>query len=179
MEAEAAAGVKMDEKPASTTSEISLVAPWGLYLGGNASASDARLLRELGITTVVNLAEEIPNHFEGDESMGIKYVKVATVDSAEQDMAAAWAATHEAVQATHAAGGKCLVHCKGGKSRSASAVAYCMVRAGADLPSSMDHLRSCRPVTEVSESFQRQLEAVSVGPPEEAAAFAEVLPRKN
>lgn len=36
--------------------------------------------------------------------MGIKYVKVATVDSAEQDMAAAWAATHEAVQATHAAG---------------------------------------------------------------------------
>lgn len=43
----------------------------------------------------------------------------------------------------------------------------------------MDHLRSCRPVTEVSEAFTKQLGAVSAGPPEEAAAFAEVLPRKN
>lgn len=98
----AAADVKMDETPASTT-EISLVAPWGLYLGGNASASDAGLLRELELPQ----SSTWPRRFRTtsrDESMGIKYVKVATVDSAEQDMAAAWAATHEAVQATHAAG---------------------------------------------------------------------------
>jgi len=144
----------------------SKITPWGLYLGAQTQASDLELLRLLDIGLVINLTKEVPNYFESSADLDppIKYLKLEALDEDEQPMRAIWEATLSAILSAHAAGPPhrgVLVHCHAGRSRSASAVVYCFMRAGClDLKSALAFVQRCRPIAEPNEGFMRQLAEV-------------------
>ena len=142
----------------------SQIATWGLYLGAQAQAQNERLLELLGVTLIINLTPEIPCYFESKSKGKLRYLKLPTEDDEAQPMLEAWVACLDAVVAEHAAGGKVLVHCHAGRSRSASCVIYCLVKGGGlDLDRALKYVQSCRSIAEPNVGFMNQLKTVAVG----------------
>lgn len=140
----------------------SQIATWGFYLGAQVQAQNERLLELLGVTLVINLTPEIPNYFESKGKL--RYLKIETEDDEAQVMFEAWEACMAAVVAEHAAGGKVLVHCHAGRSRSASCVLYCLIKGGGvGLDRALRFVQSCRSIVEPNAGFMDQLKAVAVG----------------
>lgn len=101
---------------------ISEILPGKLYLGSANGASNRDALTELGVTHILNMAREQKCHFPEK----FKYMKVSIYDGTEKlsnhlENAIAFIDSSECV----------FVHCKQGKSRSASVViAYLMHKNG-------------------------------------------------
>ena len=101
-------------------------------------------------------------------------MSLPSVDKEDQVMLEEWQACFEAVVTEHAAGGRVLVHCAAGRSRSASAVAYCLIR-GAAIPAeqALSWVQRCREVASPNPGFTRQLQAVEMAS-QPIEAFSEV-----
>ena len=100
------------------------VAP-GLFLSSDAVARNRALLTECGITHVLNCAGHIcGNYFEDD---GLTYRTLWLMDTPAEDLTCVLYANIDFVRAAIAGGGKVLIHCSQGVSRSSSCVmAYLM-----------------------------------------------------
>jgi hypothetical protein len=89
----------------------------GLYLGNRESARDLRLLREAGITHVINCAEELPNYHDGQ----FTYLALKLRDpdpNLHQHLASVCAFIDNARQQD----GRVLVHCFAAISRSPTVI---------------------------------------------------------
>jgi atypical dual specificity phosphatase len=116
-----------------------------IYIGSKSDAGNREQLRNLGVTHVLNASHEMPNFHETDISL--RYLKLELLDNDDQDMGpafeAAFAFLDDALGASASSsnsdnntnsssssssnGGRVLVHCQMGVSRSASLViAYAM-----------------------------------------------------
>lgn len=147
------------DSPLTTVHVPSQITEWGLYLGTHANAQDEHLLRLLGISMVVNLTDNI-NSSTFD---GIELVQFPTRDDEHQIMLEAWESTLDAVLRAFADGKKVLVHCQAGRSRSASAIIYCLIRAGGiALEEALAYTRRCRQAAEPNPGFMDQLRAVAL-----------------
>merc|ERR1719163_899624 len=111
-----------------------------MFLGSDANARSGRCFQPapagLGISHVVNAAHECPNYFEltGDESKSPsvdseatreavsppKYMRLDWVDETSQSILETLPAAVEFVTSAVRRGGRVLVHCHRGRSRSAS-----------------------------------------------------------
>ena len=127
--------------------------------GGPKSARRRRAeaLAAAGITHVVNCTRELPcPHAERFD-----YLHVPAADVDAQDMLSFWEETSDFIDEAVSRGGRVLVHCAGGHSRSGSTVVAWLMRARglrcAD--EALDLARARRPVVKPIPAFVDQLRA--------------------
>jgi rhodanese-related sulfurtransferase len=161
----------------------SLVEDWGLYLGSNINAGDLRVLTILQISSVINITIECPNHFatgfekhdralpgrlkstrqklpESYLANPIRYKRFPAVDDTRQEMLAYWQEGSAIIQQCFVERQKILVHCAMWKSRSASLVAYYLMKyKNLSMDEALSHLKKCRSQVSINTGFIRQLEA--------------------
>ena len=120
-----------------------------LFLGDRVTASDADRLETLRITHVLNATEDVSNFFEGAEAMpaGLRYHRCPVKDrsDAAAEMREHFPACVEFLDGCAAGGGRALVHCRAGVSRSATLVlGYLMHHKRWDLKTCLRHVDSRR-----------------------------------
>ncbi len=118
------------------------ILPDFLFLGDRVTASDLDRLTTLRITHILNCTEDVSNFFE-TSSPHLRYLRIPVNDRSE---AAAEMASHfprcvEFLDECRACGGRALVHCRAGVSRSATIViGYLMQLHRWDLKSSLHYV---------------------------------------
>lgn len=95
-----------------------------LYLGPGFAATDEMMLKEDHITHVLNVATEL----ETQSFTGIEVLHLKLWDSPQQELPFEQVAAFMAKSL--AGGGRCLVHCNAGQSRSASIVIFFLMKHG-------------------------------------------------
>jgi protein-tyrosine phosphatase len=124
-----------------------------LFLGTARDAADIRHVRH-----VVNATECAPNHFEGAK---VSYLRVAVPDSGECDLDRHVGAFFEFMQDAASKGEPVLVHCRSGRSRSATLVlAWAVARCGYTLADAWAKLTRERECVNPNEGFRRWLVAL-------------------
>ncbi|XP_037076454.1 ras-related protein Rab-34-like [Pollicipes pollicipes] len=126
--------------------------PW-LCLGSQDVAHDLPLLRQLGVTHVLNVATGVRDLFPQE----LTYLALPLLDVPEQPLANVFPAAFDFIEAARGAGGLCLVHCNAGVSRSAALVtAYLMERQGLSFSEALQLVNETRRVRP-NPGFQSQL----------------------
>ena len=144
-----AAGFVVDPSPDLQVGEVRR---W-LCVGSQDAAHQRALLRRLGVTHVLNCATRVENLF-ADE---LAYLAVPLLDLPETRLEEAFPAAFEFIDSARAGGGRCLVHCNAGVSRSAAlCVAYLMVREELSFTQALQQVNAVRPVRP-NPGFQSQL----------------------
>lgn len=116
--------------------------PW-LCVGSQDAAHDLSLLQGLGVTHVLNVATGVRNPFRQQ----LKYLDVPMLDVPWQKIADAFPAAFEFIEATRRSGGRCLVHCNAGVSRSAAVVlGYLMQFEGISYTEALEQTNAARRV---------------------------------
>ena len=86
----------------------------GVFLGSEWNASNLEELTDNGITHILNVSREIDNYFPAV----FKYLNIREYDVEETDLLKHWDRTFHFISDCVNFGGKVLVHCKMGISRS-------------------------------------------------------------
>ena len=114
----------------------------GLFLGGKELSQDCDRLKELGITHILNVTTESPNHFTDE----FTYLQLPIKDSPEEDLSESLRVGTEFIGKARSEG--ILVHCTVGMSRSAAFVlGYLMVAEKMSLKDAFVLLKRHRPIT--------------------------------
>ena len=117
-----------------------------LYLGSAYGMRNPSLLEYLGVTHVLNMAMELPMSFELINNPRIKLRHILADDSEKYNIRFDFEQAFEFIDEAHMQGGKVLVHCMMGISRSATIViAYIMSRYRLSFNSAYNLVKSLRP----------------------------------
>ncbi|XP_029108511.1 dual specificity protein phosphatase 26 [Scleropages formosus] len=129
-----------------------------LYIGDQDIAADRRALSRLGITHILNCAHsKWRGGAEYYEGMNIVYQGIEAHDSPTFDMSVNFYPAAEFIHKALCIGGKILVHCAVGVSRSATLVlAYLMIRQNMTLVEAIKTVKGHRGVVP-NRGFLRQL----------------------
>ncbi|XP_071011356.1 dual specificity protein phosphatase 26-like [Oncorhynchus clarkii lewisi] len=129
-----------------------------LYIGDQDIASDRRELARLGITHILNCAQsKWRGGAEYYAGMDITYQGIEAHDTPSFDMSVNFYPTTEFIHRALSSGGKVLVHCAVGVSRSATLVlAYLMIRQNLTLVEAIKAVKDHRGVIP-NRGFLRQL----------------------
>ncbi|KAM6394547.1 protein phosphatase Slingshot homolog 3 [Pluvialis apricaria] len=126
-----------------------------LYLGSEWNAANLEELQQNRVTHILNVAREIDNFFPAL----FTYMNVRVYDEETAQLLPHWNDTFLFLSRVRAAGGRALVHCRMGLSRSAATVlAYAMKEFGWPLERALRHVRHCRPGVLPNPGFMRQLD---------------------
>lgn len=122
-----------------------------LYISGDAPARDLGLLRRHNVTHVVNMeGRHAPNYHEGN----LRYMRLYLRDDTGEDIRPVLDAVTRFVEEARMGGGACLVHCRQGVSRSATAVLGCvMAMEGLGAEEALRELRMVRPIASPNAGF--------------------------
>ncbi|CAM9647910.1 unnamed protein product [Choristocarpus tenellus] len=125
-----------------------------MYVGGEEAAKDERLLSRSGITHILNCAgPQCPNFLE--HTGRYKYMKLNFYDHCTED--ATWfiyAAFDFIKEAASVKGGRVLIHCVQGVSRSCTlAIAWMMLTRGLDYEEAYQRVRQGRPICAPNTGF--------------------------
>ena len=141
-------------QPSPTFDSMQLVLPQGLYISSDFPACDSAVLRQAGITHIVQALPQPPRF---PHVAKYHVIPILDTDSQRIDFDAAVAFIADALQVP---GNKVLVHCKAGISRSASVVlAYMMWSTRMPLNAAFGFLVACRPYVFPNAGFRQQLRA--------------------
>ena len=128
-----------------------------LYLCNMRMASKQRVMRCLGITHCVNVTADAPHYFE--EQGRIKYMRIAIEDRLTEDVRSRFESANAFIDTALSEHGVVLVHCRMGRSSSASIViAYVIHKLGLSAEEAMSYVKQRRYVINPNESFVRQLQ---------------------
>ncbi|XP_055670356.1 protein phosphatase Slingshot homolog 3 isoform X1 [Falco peregrinus] len=126
-----------------------------LYLGSEWNAANLEELQQNQVTHILNVAREIDNFFPAL----FTYMNVRVYDEETAQLLPHWNDTFLFLSRVRAGGGRVLVHCRMGLSRSAATVlAYAMKEFGWPLERALRHVRHCRPGVLPNPGFMRQLD---------------------
>lgn len=126
-----------------------------LFVGGEMAAANKELLLALGITHVINMAASlIPNHF----SDIFAYTPLYLDDTPSEDISCHLYRLLHVIHEAQRAGGKVLVHCHQGVSRSCSVcIAYLMLYEALPYEKAFDSVKSARGICNPNAGFCSQL----------------------
>ncbi|XP_060563597.1 dual specificity protein phosphatase 14-like isoform X2 [Ruditapes philippinarum] len=120
----------------------------------SAGAIKTDRIRSLGITNIVNCTMEIPNL----KLPSVECVQIHVEDTPSARLGMYFDRCADKIHQVHKSGGKILVHCVAGVSRSASlCMAYLMKYQRMTLDQSYYHIKKRRPVIHPNVGFWRQL----------------------
>jgi len=126
----------------------------GLYIGSVGAAISKENLLANGITHVLCAANNIKLYHPND----FIYKQIAIDDTPASDMYSHLASACSFIGRAISAGGRVLVHCFAGKSRSATVIAsYLMFTMKIDMVAAIDLMRSRRPIVQPNAGFCTQL----------------------
>uniref|UniRef100_A0A674HFA3 protein-serine/threonine phosphatase n=1 Tax=Taeniopygia guttata TaxID=59729 RepID=A0A674HFA3_TAEGU len=126
-----------------------------LFLGSEWNAANLEELQQNRVTHILNVAREIDNFFPAL----FTYMNVRVYDEEAAELLPHWNDTFLFLSRVRAAGGRALVHCRMGLSRSAATVlAYAMKEFGWPLERALRHVQHCRPGVLPNPGFMRQLD---------------------
>ncbi|XP_077640563.1 LOW QUALITY PROTEIN: protein phosphatase Slingshot homolog 3 [Lonchura striata] len=126
-----------------------------LFLGSEWNAANLEELQQNKVTHILNVSREIDNFFPAL----FTYMNVRVYDEEAAELLPHWNDTFLFLSRVRAAGGRALVHCRMGLSRSAATVlAYAMKEFGWPLERALRHVRHCRPGILPNPGFMRQLD---------------------
>ena len=122
-----------------------------IYLGGNDAASDENYLKQYNITTVINCAEEIVSVYKD-----IKFLELNLYDSFNQPLFPKFEVAYKFIKKNSE--NNILIHCALGVSRSASLVAFYMMKEkGWDYDICYNYMKERRPIVSPNSNFVEQL----------------------
>ena len=129
----------------------------GLYISGEKSSSDLPLLLRLGITHIVNMnASSSPVYFPEEFTYYSVHLADSVFESLDDEFWSAVAFTNDAIKN----GGKVLIHCRKGISRSAAlCLAYLIQYRNMNYETAMKLLRKARPCIDINKGFAHQIES--------------------
>ncbi|NXA56568.1 DUS4 phosphatase, partial [Nothocercus julius] len=125
-----------------------------LYLGSAHHAARRDTLDALGITALLNVSPDCPNHFEGH----YQYKSIPVEDNHKADISSWFMEAIEYIDAVQERRGRVLVHCQAGISRSATiCLAYLMMKKRVRLDEAFEFVKQRRSVISPNFSFMGQL----------------------
>ena len=135
-----------------------------LFLGSIGAAMNKVGLKDLGITHVLTVADKMAPMFPAE----FTYMKIDLLDSIDANLLEILPGALDFIESVKESGGKVLVHCFAGKSRSSSVcLAYLMKTQHISLLDALRFVREKRPVVMPNTGFLNQLKQfeVSLGIP--------------
>ncbi|MBN3272019.1 DUS4 phosphatase, partial [Polyodon spathula] len=125
-----------------------------LYLGSAYHASRKDMLDSLGITALLNVSSNCPNHFEGY----YQYKCIPVEDNHKADISSWFIEAIEYIDSIKSFNGRVLVHCQAGISRSATiCLAYLMKKKLLKLEEAFEFVKQRRSIISPNFSFMGQL----------------------
>ncbi|XP_048398439.1 dual specificity phosphatase 28 [Stegostoma tigrinum] len=125
-----------------------------LLISNSRSACDAELLCREGVTFCINVSKQQPF-----PALKISGMRVPVFDEPAENLYKYFDRCADAIEDTGKQGGRTLVYCKNGRSRSAAiCTAYFMKHRSLSLQEAFGHVRSARPAVEPNEGFWEQLQ---------------------
>ena len=122
-----------------------------LYLGSAYNSANYDTLKSLKINKIINVTEEIPNHFEDE----IEYLKIPILDNSS---------SHLSEEILHSVNDfvnendNVYVHCYQGASRSAAIILHLLIsKFHYDVDTGMDYLCDKHPITNINLVFINDL----------------------
>ncbi|KPJ11734.1 Dual specificity phosphatase DUPD1 [Papilio machaon] len=147
----------------TSTPDVNEVYP-GLYVGDAVAAKDKAFLKRMGINYVLNTAEGKrytqvdTDHLYYRDCPGLRYKGFQLMDLPTTDISKYFHIAANFIDEGLSRGGKVLVHCLMGVSRSATcALAFLMIKRGMSLTEALALVRSRRDI-HPNEGFLRQLQ---------------------
>lgn len=126
-----------------------------LFIGSQGAAHNRGGIDECGVTHIINCATGIHNAFEDE----LEYLSLGLYDVPEQDVREVVRSSAKWIGEVIDAGGKVLVHCNAGVSRSAVIViAYLMIKQGMSLEDALAKAKAARKQVRPNEGFMEQLQ---------------------
>lgn len=126
-----------------------------LYLSNRRVANDFLQVARCKITCIVNVTETRSNITPAPE---VEYFHLPISDSPESPLSEHFDEVAEKIQLNATRGGRTLVHCNAGVSRSASlCMAYLMKHQGVSLLEAHRTVKACRPMVRPNMGFWKQL----------------------
>ncbi|XP_038660426.1 dual specificity protein phosphatase 4 [Scyliorhinus canicula] len=125
-----------------------------LYLGSAYHASKKDTLDAMGITALLNVSSNCPNHFEDH----YQYKCIPVEDNQKTDISFWFIEAIEYIDSVKKVDGRILVHCQAGISRSATiCLAYLMMTKRVRLEEAFDFVKQRRSIISPNFSFMGQL----------------------
>ncbi|KAM7415948.1 hypothetical protein PAMA_018152 [Pampus argenteus] len=125
-----------------------------LFLGSAIHSSRRETLAAAGITAVLNVSSSCPNFYEGE----FQYLRITVEDSLAADIRASFSTAIAFIDSVKQSGGRVLVHCQAGISRSATiCLAYLMHTQRVRLEEAFDFVKQRRQVISPNLAFMGQL----------------------
>ncbi|XP_050804264.1 dual specificity protein phosphatase 4 [Gopherus flavomarginatus] len=125
-----------------------------LYLGSAYHAARRDMLDTLGITALLNVSSDCPNHFEGH----FQYKCIPVEDNHKADISSWFMEAIEYIELVKDCHGRVLVHCQAGISRSATiCLAYLMMKKRVKLEEAFEFVKQRRSIISPNFSFMGQL----------------------
>nr|XP_027319861.2 LOW QUALITY PROTEIN: dual specificity phosphatase 28 [Anas platyrhynchos] len=126
-----------------------------LLISNARTACDEDLLAREGVTFCVNVTRQQP--FPGLQQ--VRGIRVPVFDDPAEDLYRYFEQCSDAIEEAVRGGGKCLVYCKNGRSRSAAiCTAYLMRHRKLPLKDAFETVKAARPVAEPNAGFWSQLQ---------------------
>lgn len=133
-------------------SDLNLVYP-DLYLSNMLTAANCQILKQAGITHIINLSGK-PNACPSE----FKYLQIMVDDLESADISQYFNETNLFILTALSENGKVLVHCAAGISRSPTIVlAYLIEHHNFTPNTALKHIRLTRPIADPNLGFMRQL----------------------
>ncbi|XP_066545787.1 dual specificity protein phosphatase 18 [Amia ocellicauda] len=125
-----------------------------LYLSNASSANSIALVSSAAITCIINVTRAVVNTPIPD----VEYVRVPVADSPSSRLGDYFDGVADRIRQVEAGGGRALVHCNAGVSRSAAlCLAYLMKHRSMTLLEAHRLLRARRPIVRPNSGFWKQL----------------------
>nr|XP_056705581.1 dual specificity phosphatase 28 [Euleptes europaea] len=126
-----------------------------LFISNSRSACAEELLTGEGVTFCINVSRQQPF----PTLRRLQTLRVPVFDEPGEDLYKYFERCSAAIQSAAQGGGKCLVYCKNGRSRSAAiCTAYLMKHRKLSLKEAFETVKAARPVAQPNAGFWSQLQ---------------------